>query len=155
MLAILNQIILRSTKGSLLMTFFASAYDGQRKELRYANAGHNRPFICTFPNGGQPKVTVLPSDPSHRLGESADVKFTEQSIPLSAGDLLFWYTDGILECENPAGEMYGKRRFMNAVKDCATLPSEQIRDRIIQDAYRFFGDTPRKDDITLVVGKVL
>ncbi len=154
MLSTLNDVILESTRGSLLMTFFASVFDNETKILRYANAGHNRPFICRKQKG-RSKVSVLPSEPSGRLGETKNIKFDENEIQLESGDLIVWYTDGILECENANGDMYGKRNIMQTLKKMYDDPVDQIRAKLIEDAYEFFGEVPRKDDITLVVGKVL
>jgi serine phosphatase RsbU (regulator of sigma subunit) len=156
LLHVLNSLLLDSTHGSLLMTFFASVYDRESRELRYANAGHNRPFVCRV-NGsanGLIGVTVLPSPPSNRLGESKDLTFVENIEKVNPGDFVLWYTDGLLECENSSGEMYGKRRLMNVLKKMAAASAEQVRDAVIQDARKFFGDQPRKDDITLVVAKI-
>jgi len=154
MLEILNDIILGSARGSLLMTFFASVYESQGNLLRYANAGHNRPFLCRR-REEKVDISVLPSDPSGRLGEGKDVKFVENQIQLSKHDLVIWYTDGILECENVKEEMYGKRRMMKVLRNNFDRGPEEICQRLIQDAYSFYADVPRKDDITLVVGKVL
>ncbi|HLG20895.1 MAG TPA: SpoIIE family protein phosphatase [Bdellovibrionota bacterium] len=154
LLALLNQMILDSTKGSILMTFFASVFDSTKSELRYANAGHNRPFLCRPQTDGEMRVTVLPSPPSSRLGEILDVKFLENSVPIQRGDVLIWYTDGLLECENQAGEMYGKRRVLNILRKAGSFSAEDIRNALVTDAYQFFGDQPRKDDITLVAGRV-
>jgi len=154
MLSLLNQIILRSTKRSLLMTFFVSVIDLKKGEMRYANAGHNRPWHCRSLADGRRHISVLRSDPSPRLGEDANVEFVENTIAIRPGDLFLWYTDGILECENPAGEMYGKRRLMTLLQQTKGS-AEEIKKTVIDDAYAFFGDRPRKDDITLVVGRVL
>ena len=70
------------------------------------------------------------------------------------GDILVWYTDGIVECENAAGEEYGEKRFRASVRRAAALDSGEIRDAVVADAGAFFGETMRKDDITLVIGKI-
>ena len=155
LLTILNQMILSSTKGSLLMTFFASVFDPDQFELRYANAGHNRPLLCHPGSNGQVNIGILPSPASHRLGETTDLIFEETLMKVQQGDVVIWYTDGILECESPAGEMYGKRRLINVLRKETQSSAQQIRDAVIEDAYRFFANHPRKDDITLVVGKIV
>ena len=38
-------------------------------------------------------------------------------------------------------------------KSAEESPDRIVRD-VIEDAFRFFGDRPRKDDVTLVVGKI-
>ena len=69
--------------------------------------------------------------------------------------MLVWYTDGIVECENDGGEEYGEKRFRASVrKRAAALDAGEMRDAIVGDATAFFGDTPRKDDITMIVGRI-
>ena len=70
------------------------------------------------------------------------------------GDILVWYTDGIVECENAPGEEYGEKRFRASVRRAAALDAGEMRDAIVSDANAFFGETLRKDDITLVIGKI-
>ncbi|MGH7337959.1 MAG: PP2C family protein-serine/threonine phosphatase, partial [Myxococcota bacterium] len=78
----------------------------------------------------------------------------EKTTELLAGDILVWYTDGIVECENLAGEEYGEKRFRASVRRAAAHDAGDIRDAVVTDASSFFGETLRKDDITLVIGKM-
>jgi serine phosphatase RsbU (regulator of sigma subunit) len=70
------------------------------------------------------------------------------------GDVLVWYTDGIVECENETGEEYGEKRFRASVRKAAALDAAEMRDAIITDAATYFSETPRKDDITMIVGRI-
>ena len=45
------------------------------------------------------------------VGLYAGHGFREQQIQLGAGDLLFFYTDGCVEAENEAGDMFGADRI--------------------------------------------
>jgi len=40
------------------------------------------------------------------------------------------------------------------VRRAAALDAGEMRDAIIGDASAYFGDTPRKDDITMIVGRI-
>jgi serine phosphatase RsbU (regulator of sigma subunit) len=62
--------------------------------------------------------------------------------------------DGIVECENQAGEEYGEKRFRASVRRAAALDAGEMRDAIVGEATAYFGDTPRKDDITMIVGRI-
>jgi serine phosphatase RsbU (regulator of sigma subunit) len=68
--------------------------------------------------------------------------------------MLIWYTDGIVECENVQGEEYGEKRFRASIRRSSHLDAAEMRDSVVNDAMAFFGDMPRKDDITMVIGKV-
>ena len=52
------------------------------------------------------------------------------------------------------GEEYGEKRFRASVRRAAALDAGEMRDAIVGDATAYFGDTPRKDDITMIVGRI-
>jgi serine phosphatase RsbU (regulator of sigma subunit) len=91
----------------------------------------------------------------NRLGDDPSSRYEAKTTELIAGDTLVWYTDGIVECDNAAGDEFGEKRFRVAVRKAAALDAGEMRDAIVADAIAYFGDTPRKDDITMVVGRIL
>ena len=68
------------------------------------------------------------------------------------GDLLVWYTDGIVECENDKGEEYGEKRFRASIR----APPTRARGdpRAGGRGLAAVSDRPRKDDITMVIARV-
>lgn len=149
----LNQILIEATDKQLLMTFFAAVFDQSTLELHYSNAGHLRPFLCKKTDAGF-QLSTLPSQPGKRLGEDAEVQFPRESIRLERGDLMVFYTDGILDCANPHDEPYGKRRFMNSIKKHSTKDPQAMLEHIIGDFEAFLEGAPKIDDITLVLAQV-
>ena len=68
---------------------------------------------------------------------------------------LVWYTDGIVECENEAGEEYGEKRFRASVAQAPPRSTPaRCATRSSPTPTAYFGETPRKDDITMVVGRI-
>ena len=136
------------------MTFFASTFDSQTGKLRYSNAGHNFPLLIRYKDGSYKGRHECLLVSGLRLGDQGDSEFKEEEKQLNPGDVVVWFTDGITECENQKGEEYGERRFVRSIKKHAHLPVEQLKEKVVEDAYAFFGDTPRADDVTLVIGKM-
>lgn len=155
MLEQLNVMLRETTQAKLLMTFFASTYNTQTQRLSYANAGHNRPFVLKKNAEGSVKSSILKSPPSERLGESAAVKYEEQHLQLEKGDLVVWYTDGILENTNAAGVQYGKQRLLKLIEKNFTASPKELVELIVNDAHHFYDNFQRADDITLVLGRVV
>jgi serine phosphatase RsbU (regulator of sigma subunit)/HAMP domain-containing protein len=159
MLRCLNEIIRSSTDGKLVMTLFASVYYYDEQRLVYANAGHNVPMI--YRQSGLPtkkkktKQLGFLISKGMRLGDEPDVSFKEHEFILEPGDAILWYTDGLIECENPHGEEYGESRLKDLFGETAAADTSTIYDHILERSYSFFGDQPHKDDITFVVGKCL
>ncbi len=153
LLEIMNNAIYQSAKRKFVMTCFASTIDIKKRTITYANAGHNFPYLYRTTEGGGGEFGSLMIR-GNRLGDLKESKYEVKTTELQVGDLLVWYTDGIVECESSTGEEYGEKRFRASVRRAAALDAGEIRDAVVTDAANFFGDTVRKDDITLVIGKI-
>ena len=152
LLEIMNHAIFESAQRRFVMTCFASIVDPKTRTITYANAGHNFPYLFR-PGEGKGEFGSLMIR-GNRLGDDPSSKYEAKTTDLVAGDVVVWYTDGIVECENVAGEEYGEKRFRASVRKAAALDAREMRDAVIGDATTFFGDAPRKDDITMVVGRI-
>jgi serine phosphatase RsbU (regulator of sigma subunit) len=152
LLEIMNQAIFESAQRRFVMTCFASIVDTKTRTITYANAGHNFPYLFR-PGEGKGEFGSLMIR-GNRLGDDKSSKYEAKTTELAIGDVLVWYTDGIVECENAAGDEYGEKRFRASVKKASALDAGEMRDAIISDASDYFGDTARKDDITMVVGRI-
>jgi serine phosphatase RsbU (regulator of sigma subunit) len=153
LLEIMNHAIFESAQRRFVMTCFASIVDTRQRTITYANAGHNFPYLYrTGPDGRGEFGSLMIR--GNRLGDDPASRYEAKTTPLVPGDVLVWYTDGIVECEGGAGEEYGEKRFRASVRRAAALDAGEMRDAIVAEAASYFGDTPRKDDITMVVGRV-
>lgn len=152
LLEIMNHAIFESAQRRFVMTCFASIIDTKQRTITYANAGHNFPYLFR-PGEGKGEFGSLMIR-GNRLGDDRMSKYEAKTTELAIGDVLVWYTDGIVECENEMGEEYGEKRFRASVRKAAALDAGEMRDAIIADAGAFFGEALRKDDITMVVGRI-
>jgi serine phosphatase RsbU (regulator of sigma subunit) len=154
LLEIMNHAIFESAQRRFVMTCFASIFDPQRRTITYANAGHNFPYLFRAGAGdGRGEFGSLMIR-GNRLGDDRSSRYEAKTTELMPGDVLIWYTDGIVECENPAGEEYGEKRFRASVRRAAALETGDMRDAIVGEAMAYFGEAPRKDDITMIVGRI-
>ncbi|HEY0991289.1 MAG TPA: SpoIIE family protein phosphatase [Kofleriaceae bacterium] len=152
LLEIMNHAIFESAQRRFVMTCFASIVDTQRRTITYANAGHNFPYLFRAGDGRGEFGSLMIR--GNRLGDDRDSRYEAKTTELIPGDVLVWYTDGIVECENMAGEEYGEKRFRASVRRAAALDAGEMRDAIVGDATAYFSDAPRKDDITMIVGRI-
>jgi len=141
----LNSLVWTNTHTDRFVTLFYAQLDGPARLLRYANAGHNAPF-------------VVHSDGAHeRLREGGGVLgvFGEQSyelgsVRLSPGDRVVLFTDGVTEASNANGEEFGETRLLSLLARDRELPASAIQEKII-DAVSEFSGGHRTDDATLLV----
>ncbi len=153
LLEVMNRAIFESAKRKFVMTCFASILDPKRKLITYANAGHNFPYLFRPGAADGNDFQVLMSR-GNRLGDLEESTYSEKTAPLIGNDVLVWYTDGIVECENDRGEEYGEKRFRAAIRRASDLDPVAMRESVVSAAGQFFGERPRKDDITMVFARI-
>ncbi len=153
LLEVMNRAIFESAKRKFVMTCFASILDPKARTITYANAGHNFPYLFRpgAPDGTDFQVLM---SRGNRLGDLEESTYAEKSHALQKGDVLVWYTDGIVECENERGEEYGEKRFRAAIRRASEQDPIGMRESVVSAAGTFFGDRARKDDITLVFARI-
>lgn len=91
-------------------TLFAGVLDPANGRLMYVNAGHNPPLVLS-PNGRGGRFVreeLSPTGPAIGLLLNADYRLAETA--LEPGEMLFAFTDGVIEARNPAAEELGQER---------------------------------------------
>ena len=163
----LNRIIHEAVEGSISMTFFASILDLETGVLTYSNAGHNFPFVLPASGdddrGGRvPKSLRKISDVTPislkikgtPLGIDPEATFKSASLTLRPGDKLFYYTDGLIECSSPDGNVWGRKQLLEQILSTSKKDANAMKDEIVQRAFKFFDKKPLDDDITIVVAEL-
>ena len=131
----------------LFVTVFYCILDPKTGALRYANGGHNPPYLhrATGP------VESLNAAGGLVLGAMPGVRYPTHTIQLLKGDQLVLYTDGVTEAFNPAEELYGTQRLADEVHVHGSGTPAALVERICQSVNNFAGTAPQSDDITLTV----
>lgn len=132
------------------VTAFYGVLDRRTRVLSYANAGHPYPLRFVARTGAVESLTAQ----GFMLGIVPDEQYREKAIQLEPGDRLCFYTDGVAEARNEAGEGYGTERLERALAAHGTLPAEALAARLVADQRAFRGDQKLTDDVTLVVGEL-
>ncbi len=137
-----------SRGGERFTTAFIAEFDCANAGLTYINAGHNPPLLRradgsveSLECGGVP-LGIL-EEPPYAVG----------AVNLNAGDVLFIYTDGVVEAVNGSGQEYGDGRLKAYVLG-ARGNAGQMLQGLMQSLDAFVATTPRNDDITCLVARV-
>jgi sigma-B regulation protein RsbU (phosphoserine phosphatase) len=143
----LNFTLFDLTKGERFITFFLGEYEFTTGHLRYVNAGHNPPLLCSseampteFLEAGTTILGAFETLPFLEVGKREGLKeFT-----------LHLFTDGLTEAMNPEEEEFGEQRFQElAEKNKDRNPAEFHQEfRLAMD--RFAKKVPFHDDLTLL-----
>jgi serine phosphatase RsbU (regulator of sigma subunit) len=136
-----------NTPGPIYATLFVGMLNPATRELRYVNAGHNPQYILrTTGTLERMSSSGLP------VGLLAGRGYAEARVQLAAGDLLFFYTDGCVEAENEAGEMFGAEKLEALLVSAAGAEDLLARVETVLAEYR--GTREPFDDATMMVVKV-
>jgi PAS domain S-box-containing protein len=142
--------ILQQTGTPMFTTAFYLVADLERRQIFYSNAGHPRPFLIHRPKG---TVEVLKnSDGKSRaaLGLFAESTYPTASCPLAPGDLVMLFTDGLYEVEGPNDEQFSQDLLLQAVRQHASLPCEDLFAAILGEIQQFSVNHEFSDDVCLV-----
>ena len=123
-------------------------FDCERRQLAYANAGHNPPLLVRA-SGEVERLTTG----GVVLGVFPESAYQEQSVTLAAGDRLILYTDGITEAMSGEGEEYGEDRLVAIARRHRDASTQSLNDALFSDVLAFAGDT-LQDDATLITVSV-
>ena len=69
---------------------------------------------------------------------------------MEEGDMLFQYTDGVTECSNSDGKLFGTERLLSACEKAATDSTEDFLHDIWNSLEEFEGTAEQFDDITML-----
>jgi len=72
---------------------------------------------------------------------------------LETGDIVIFYTDGLLDAKNAQGEEFGVDRVAAILKEYDHCEVQAIVDFLGMKVMQFIGDTEQVDDITYVILK--
>ena len=150
----LNKALIESTRRSLVCSLLLATFDHRTCKVRFINAGHLSPILLKNV-GGQMQINMPTFPPSSLVGDTDTPEFAARELQLEPDQFFLMYTDGLVECTNAAHEVYGFKRLRRVLQSISQhQDARSARDVIVQDAYKFFGDMPHADDITMVLGRV-
>ena len=154
-----NRIISNNLDARSFITMTYAIVDVRAKTMTYARAGHTPlMFVPGAGNRVRSAQVFVPEGMVVGLkldeGQMFDRFLEERTVPIGAGDLYCFFTDGISEAMNAADDCYGETRLGRILEDHADLPSEELRERVLRDVAAFVGDAPQHDDMTMILLKV-
>jgi serine phosphatase RsbU (regulator of sigma subunit) len=139
----------QNTPGGVYLTLFLAILDIDGRLLRYVNAGHNPQFVLH----GAAGISALAST-GMPIALYAGHGYSEASVELAAGDLLFFYTDGLVETENEQQEMFGAERLEAMLERVRTDGIDTILQTVEERVKAFRGSAEPFDDATMMALRI-
>ena len=143
-LAKTNNVITANNRNMFFATAFVGIYDPETREFTYSNAGHLPPYII------KDKPIPLNGARNLVLGLYSNEEYTEETITLDYGDIVFLYTDGVTEAIDENKRFYGEKRLEEALNDFLISREENIVEYIDARVKDFMKNTEQFDDLTML-----
>ncbi|OGO70443.1 MAG: hypothetical protein A2Z37_03655 [Chloroflexi bacterium RBG_19FT_COMBO_62_14] len=154
LIARINRLCIHNIQFTTFVTLFLGAFDPDTRQFTYVNAGHNPPLLLQSRAGTRGEVKWL-SPTGAAVGLTEDFTYTDEAVPLTAGDVLLLYTDGVTESANSLGEFFGASRLASLVRDNAGLSAHDLVHAIRDGLDGFAEGATQADDVTIVVMRVV
>jgi sigma-B regulation protein RsbU (phosphoserine phosphatase) len=147
--ASVNGLLCRHMVSGRFVTFCFAWIDAAQGRVTYVNAGHNPPLVIRA-SGGVERLT----EGGTVLGVFPDATFAQARIAVAPGDRLLFYTDGISEARNAAGDEFGEQRIVNAALAGRGLSAEDLKAHVAREVHDFTGGA-FDDDATIIAAALV
>ena len=150
-LARVNRSMCDDTLTTSFATLFYGVINTTTMELTYANAGHEPPLLI------RDRQAISLTGGGTVLGIYRELEYEMSVTQLTAGDVVLFTTDGLIEAMDFHEEEFGRDRMIEAAIDAIDqgLPAKGITQHVLWDMRRFTGLREHGDDVTLVAVRVL
>lgn len=137
----------KTRKQKKIMTFQYLVVDVTAGRASYANAGGCSPLFYRRETRSASEITLAGA----ALGAFKKANFSQTEIVFAHGDLMVFYTDGIIEARNLAGEELGYEGFARLVEVSWNEDPETVYQNICSGYLRHIAGCGAQDDLTLLI----
>lgn len=147
-LQVLSRSIYDAAPQGMTMTCSVGVLDQHSGTVSIASAGHPLPYIIRE-NGRLDHIQA--KGPS--LGSQPGTWYDETTALLDDGDMVLWYTDGLVEAEDTRRRQFGHRRLRQLLRNAKHDDPVSLRDAIRNELATFRGKHRAADDVAFVVAQ--
>ncbi len=120
--------------------------DKRSGDTEIALAGHPQPIVLR----GSGEIAYL-NPGGLPVGMFPEVAYESQQLRLEPGDKLILYSDGITECQNPAGDLFGDARLRSVIGDAVRRDDCCLSDALGASLREWRGGCDFEDDISVLI----
>jgi sigma-B regulation protein RsbU (phosphoserine phosphatase) len=148
MLAAVNYSLAERRIDGQFCSLIYSVWDDANRTLQIANSGLPRPVLCHKGKIQMIEATGLP------LGLFDDAEYDEFIFQAEPEDVFVFFSDGILDASNRAGELFGRTRVEKIIAECSTNSADSMVKSIFNAVADHATGVETFDDQTVVAIKV-
>ena len=132
------------------VTVCYARFDLENRRVDFVDCGHTATIHFHASTG----TCAMLQGENLPLGVREREIFDQIRVPLHPGDVLVFYSDGLTETRNSAGELFGTERLAECVQTHGRLEPEALIDEIRHAAVAFSNSETFGDDLTCVVVRI-
>jgi sigma-B regulation protein RsbU (phosphoserine phosphatase) len=144
--ASVNRLLCGQMIAGRFATFCYVRLDRDRGTACYANAGHNPPLLARA-DGSIARLSATGTV----LGVFPEAEYSTNEVPVTSGDRLLLYTDGITEARDHCDEEFGEDRLAAALLEARRFDAHALFRHVLDRVTSFAGAGGFHDDATLLV----
>ena len=144
-----NRLLVNDSTDGRFVTLFAGLIDGPARRVWYSSAGQGPAFVMRA--GGRRVDTLEPT--GMPLGILPGPNWPARLLDMAPGDLLIVVSDGIVECTDPQGGVFGSAALLEAARRVRDRSASDVVAEIAGQSTDFIAGRPPADDRTVVVVK--
>ena len=152
-LAKLNEKLSEILKQTEIPMFASASYvvaDLEKRELRYANAGHPDPLCVHHTSHSADASRLNHCKRGPVLGMFPEAEYGTSRCDVSVRDTVLLFTDGLFEVEGANGALYDQQSLMRAVNRSANLAAGDLCREVLAEIRQFAVNEQFSDDVCLV-----
>ena len=153
LLTALNDQLQERKLDAQYVTMLIAVWDDSNQTLQVANAGSVQPlFVSMRANGPEVKTIQAEGFP---LGLFPNAEYEEFTLSTRPGDLIVFFSDGIVDAVNATGDMFGDARLSAVLQEQSHATATSTVEAILKAVSDFQSGVDHFDDETVVVLRVL
>jgi len=137
----------RRIEGQFVSLIYA-VWDDRNRSLKIANSGLPRPLYCHDGKIEVIEATGLP------LGLFDDAEYDEFTFKAKPGDMFVFFSDGIMDARNKAGDMFGRHRTEAIIAGCVSVSADCVVKSLFKAVTEHAAGEEAFDDETVVAIRV-
>ncbi len=149
----MNEFIKSGIEDKTFVTACVAFFPKDEEHFLMVRAGHNAPLIYKKEKDAVLELKTTGFALGMTSTERLDLFMKESKIRFESEDTLFFYTDGLNEARNEAGEEYGDTKIRDLIELYGELEAKSIARKVQNSLEQFIGEEKPADDITFSVIK--
>ena len=135
---------------AMFATVFMAAHQSGSKQLHYINAGHEKPYLLKT-DGSLEQLEVT----GPVLGIFGSAQYIVNHIDFEIGDVLFTFTDGLVDARSPEGEAFGISRISTLLSavNAGNCRVTELLQRVLAAVKDHNQTAEQFDDMTILIMK--